>query len=205
MHSGIDKDGIYQRETTFMISCLLSFKLFSFEKKKKWCTIKGRTCSINNLKFSITKNKIKNVVKAGTCIWQRVKTHHMIFSQWCCMMYKANLHYFMYLLTVPNLLSIHFCPRVARIKSLSLWYSNYGMADQNLQGLFVVSISFLVADACGENLAWFFGITTPKYQSAIDEFYRLKAEVGHCHLQGILVIMPGSILWDFVCSLRFWC
>lgn len=33
-----------------------------------------------------------------------------------------------------------------------------------------------VADACGEKLAWFFGITTPKYQSAIDEFYRLKAE-----------------------------
>ncbi|KAL4239113.1 hypothetical protein ACF0H5_003816 [Mactra antiquata] len=33
-----------------------------------------------------------------------------------------------------------------------------------------------VADTCGEKLAWFFGITTPKYQSAIDEFYRLKAE-----------------------------
>ena len=34
-----------------------------------------------------------------------------------------------------------------------------------------------VADTCGEHLAWFFGITTPKYQSAIDEFYRLKSEV----------------------------
>ncbi|KAK3591621.1 hypothetical protein CHS0354_013805 [Potamilus streckersoni] len=33
-----------------------------------------------------------------------------------------------------------------------------------------------VADTCGEKLAWFFGITTPKYQYAIDEFYRLKAE-----------------------------
>ncbi|XP_064622440.1 protein FAM177A1-like [Lineus longissimus] len=32
------------------------------------------------------------------------------------------------------------------------------------------------ADFCGEKLAWFFGITTPKYQSAIDEFYRIKAE-----------------------------
>ncbi|XP_052272878.1 protein FAM177A1-like isoform X2 [Dreissena polymorpha] len=32
------------------------------------------------------------------------------------------------------------------------------------------------ADTCGEKLAWFFGITSPKYQSAIDEFYRLKAE-----------------------------
>lgn len=33
-----------------------------------------------------------------------------------------------------------------------------------------------VADACGENLAWFFGITTPKYQYAIDEYYRMKEE-----------------------------
>ncbi|WAR19931.1 F177A-like protein [Mya arenaria] len=33
-----------------------------------------------------------------------------------------------------------------------------------------------VADTCGEKLAWFFGITSPKYQSAIDEFYRLKTE-----------------------------
>ena len=38
-------------------------------------------------------------------------------------------------------------------------------------------VYFSVADTCGENLAWFIGITTPKYQSAIDEFYRLKAEV----------------------------
>ncbi|XP_061172500.1 protein FAM177A1-like [Saccostrea echinata] len=33
-----------------------------------------------------------------------------------------------------------------------------------------------VADTCGEKLAWFFGITTPKYQYAIDEYYRLKEE-----------------------------
>ncbi|KAK3094003.1 hypothetical protein FSP39_022793 [Pinctada imbricata] len=33
-----------------------------------------------------------------------------------------------------------------------------------------------VADTCGEKLAWFFGITSPKYQYAIDEYYRLKAE-----------------------------
>ena len=37
--------------------------------------------------------------------------------------------------------------------------------------------SVTVADACGEKLAWFFGITSPKYQAAIDEFYRLKHEV----------------------------
>ena len=34
-----------------------------------------------------------------------------------------------------------------------------------------------VADFCGEKLAWFFGITSPKYQYAIDEYNRLKAEV----------------------------
>lgn len=34
--------------------------------------------------------------------------------------------------------------------------------------------TFTAADFCGEKLAWFFGITSPKYQSAIDEFYRLK-------------------------------
>ncbi|XP_064602495.1 protein FAM177A1-like [Liolophura sinensis] len=33
-----------------------------------------------------------------------------------------------------------------------------------------------VADKCGEKLAWFFGITSPKYQAAIDEYYRLKEE-----------------------------
>ncbi|XP_046370805.1 protein FAM177A1-like [Haliotis rufescens] len=33
-----------------------------------------------------------------------------------------------------------------------------------------------VADLCGEKLAWFFGITAPKYQYAIDEYYRLKEE-----------------------------
>jgi hypothetical protein len=40
-----------------------------------------------------------------------------------------------------------------------------------------ISSYISVADSCGEKLAWFFGITTPKYQSAIDEFYRLKSEV----------------------------
>ncbi|XP_070578306.1 protein FAM177A1-like [Ptychodera flava] len=34
-----------------------------------------------------------------------------------------------------------------------------------------------VCDYLGEKLAWFFGITTPKYQYAIDEYYRnLKEE-----------------------------
>ncbi|KAK2161709.1 hypothetical protein LSH36_111g05018 [Paralvinella palmiformis] len=33
-----------------------------------------------------------------------------------------------------------------------------------------------VADTCGEKLAWFFGITSPKYQYAIDEYNKMKAE-----------------------------
>ncbi|CAG2255353.1 unnamed protein product [Mytilus edulis] len=37
-------------------------------------------------------------------------------------------------------------------------------------------VDTVVADTCGEHLAWFFGITTPKYQYAIDEYYRLKEE-----------------------------
>ncbi|XP_050405649.1 protein FAM177A1 [Patella vulgata] len=43
---------------------------------------------------------------------------------------------------------------------------------------FVVSAASAlgVADFCGEKLAWFFGITSPKYQHAIDEYYRLKEE-----------------------------
>lgn len=40
-----------------------------------------------------------------------------------------------------------------------------------------------VCDYLGERLASLFGITTPKYQYAIDEYYRMKKEVGgHLHL-----------------------
>lgn len=37
----------------------------------------------------------------------------------------------------------------------------------------------VVCDYMGERLASLFGITTPKYQYAIDEYYRMKKEVGH--------------------------
>ena len=37
--------------------------------------------------------------------------------------------------------------------------------------------SFAAADFCGEKLAWFFGITSPKYQYYIDEYNHMKAEV----------------------------
>ncbi|XP_067939190.1 protein FAM177A1-like [Watersipora subatra] len=36
--------------------------------------------------------------------------------------------------------------------------------------------SLAVADYFGEKLAWFFGITQPKYQYVIDEYYQRKAE-----------------------------
>lgn len=39
-----------------------------------------------------------------------------------------------------------------------------------------------VCDYMGERLASLFGITTPKYQYAIDEYYRIKKEVGHMHI-----------------------
>lgn len=35
-----------------------------------------------------------------------------------------------------------------------------------------------MCDYLGERLASLFGITTPKYQYAIDEYYRIKKEVG---------------------------
>ena len=36
---------------------------------------------------------------------------------------------------------------------------------------------FIVAEYLGEKLADFFGITSPKYQYVIDEYYRMKREV----------------------------
>ena len=41
----------------------------------------------------------------------------------------------------------------------------------------LITILFIVAEYLGEKLAAFFGITTPRYQYVIDEFYRLKAQV----------------------------
>ena len=39
------------------------------------------------------------------------------------------------------------------------------------------SYFIVVAEFLGEKLAAFFGITTPRYQYVIDEFYRLKEQV----------------------------
>ena len=40
-----------------------------------------------------------------------------------------------------------------------------------------VNLFYIVAEYLGEKLAAFFGITTPRYQYVIDEFYRLKEQV----------------------------
>lgn len=37
---------------------------------------------------------------------------------------------------------------------------------------------YIAADFLGEKFAWLLGITTPKYQYIIDEYHRLKVEVG---------------------------
>lgn len=42
--------------------------------------------------------------------------------------------------------------------------------------VFVSNRTFNAAEFCGEKLADFFGITTPKYQYVIDEYHRLKEE-----------------------------
>lgn len=50
-----------------------------------------------------------------------------------------------------------------------------------------------VCDYLGERLASLFGITTPKYQYAIDEYYRMKKEVGHLHLLTLWVSDDGLV------------
>ena len=41
----------------------------------------------------------------------------------------------------------------------------------------LIFLLYAATDFCGEKLAWLLGITSPKYQYAIDEFHRLKQEV----------------------------
>lgn len=38
-------------------------------------------------------------------------------------------------------------------------------------------IVFAAAELCGEKLAWFFGITSPKYGYALEEYKRMEREV----------------------------
>ena len=43
--------------------------------------------------------------------------------------------------------------------------------------IFFITFIFLVCDFLGEKIASVLGISTPKYQYAIDEYYRMKKEV----------------------------
>ena len=53
------------------------------------------------------------------------------------------------------------------------------LPEQDLSSVYFnrFSFHFIVAEYLGEKLADFFGITTPKYQYVIDEYYRMKKEV----------------------------
>lgn len=58
---------------------------------------------------------------------------------------------------------------------------------------------FLVAEFLGEKLAAFFGITTPRYQYVIDEFYRLKEQVFHIgNYHWLLATLHSSAIQLFV-------
>ncbi|XP_052824313.1 protein FAM177B isoform X1 [Octopus bimaculoides] len=61
-------------------------------------------------------------------------------------------------------------PRRVNVSTLSwlpwIWYYM----------VLVSAKTFNAADLCGEKLAWFFGITSPKYQYAIDEYYKEQEE-----------------------------
>ena len=47
----------------------------------------------------------------------------------------------------------------------------------------------LAAEFLGEKLAAFFGITTPKYQYVIDEYYRLKELVSYVMFIGCFLFL----------------
>jgi len=43
--------------------------------------------------------------------------------------------------------------------------------------LMLLLLCVSAADYCGEKLAWFFGITSPKYQYVLDEYNKQLAQV----------------------------
>lgn len=53
----------------------------------------------------------------------------------------------------------------------------------------------LVAEYLGEKLAAFFGITTPKYQYVIDEYYRLKQQVSATSLKNPKILSVSLKSW----------
>ena len=58
-----------------------------------------------------------------------------------------------------------------------------------------VNLFYIVAEYLGEKLAAFFGITTPRYQYVIDEFYRLKEQVSVTYETNISFI---NKIWNMI-------
>ncbi|GAB1602848.1 uncharacterized protein LOC115212138 [Argonauta hians] len=56
----------------------------------------------------------------------------------------------------------------------------------------VSSKTFNAADMCGEKLAWFFGITSPKYQYAIDEYYKEQEEKTNSESESLHTVKTSS-------------
>ena len=56
----------------------------------------------------------------------------------------------------------------------------------------MMMMSVSAADYCGEHLAWFFGITSPKYQYILDEYKRQLAQVSD--VTRVTVVHSNSLL-----------
>ena len=77
------------------------------------------------------------------------------------------------------------------------WYFLHSQKHHLIMAAEIASYSLAACDYLGERMASLFGITSAKYQYAIDEYYRMKKEV--CRSEVLLLL-----LW--VCT-RFtsWC
>ena len=84
-------------------------------------------------------------------------------------------------------------------QSNGIFYAGIILYDYTMVYLFFL---FAVADFLGEKLAWFFGITTPKYQYIIDEYHRIKEEVSDsCYCQHSLQKISANPLSIFIYKL----
>ena len=65
------------------------------------------------------------------------------------------------------------------MESSFYWGSNFQISTlfEFEPSVYQTVILFAAADFLGEKLAWFFGITAPKYQYIIDEYHKMKEEV----------------------------
>lgn len=58
-------------------------------------------------------------------------------------------------------------------------------------------IDILAAEYCGEKLADFFGITSPKYQYVINEYHRLRQEVCNIIFEYTLTVKKAFLEINF--------